>query len=188
MRIVPVACALLGFSTGGTVSGAVLTLVDWTSIPVPPTTDHADLYEFPSWAFPLTSANPITQVEIDYNNLPFVSGMGIHEIKSAQLLFNSGDLATTNVFTNTTERYWARILFTPSKRLTGLTNPSAPAFLAYHGPHLGSALTSAQWTVTYQDGTTLTANNGIIPEPGSAAFFAFSVSLGLFRRRVAGQR
>lgn len=180
-----VGCMLLGFSTWNTASAAVLTLLDWTSIPVPSGANHADLYEFPHWAFPLTSANPITQVEMDYNNLPFVEGMGIHEIKSAQFLFNSGDLATTAILMNTTERYWARIVFiTPFKKLTGLTDTRAPAFLAYHGPSFGSALTSALWTVTYQDGTTLTADNGIIPEPGCAAFIAIASTMGLFQRRV----
>jgi hypothetical protein len=167
-------------------SAAVLTLMDWTTLPVPPGADHADLYELPL-EIALSGAMPITQVEIDYQNHPFVTGAGIHEIKSAAFLFASGDLASTTVLENTTERFLARIVFTISpinRWLTGLTDRFAPAFAAFHGPALGSATTSAKWTVTFQNGTTQTAYNGIIPEPRTLVWLAVSATLAMFIRRT----
>lgn len=180
----PLGLGFLSFlSLGVSASAATLALTDWTTLPVPPGADHADTYRLP---FALSVATPITQVELDYRNLPFVTGAGIHEIKSATFLFHSGDLASTTVFESTTERFWARIVFktVPDRRLTGLTDSFAPAFAAYHGPSLGSALTSAQWTVTYADGSTQTADNGIIPEPGTLASLAVSVCWVMLIRRT----
>lgn len=164
-------------------SAAVLTLTDWTTLPFPPTASHADTYQLP---FSLSATTPITQVEIDYRNQPFPTGAGIHTISSALFLFQSGDLASTTVFESTAERFWARIVFKTiplDRRMTGLTNPSAPAFVAYHGGASGNALTSAQWTVTYANGSTQTSNNGIIPEPCTLASLAVSGSLAMLIRR-----
>lgn len=165
-------------------SAATLTLTDWTTLPFPSGANHADTYALP---FTLSLANPVTQIEIDYQNLPFVPGMGIHEIKSAEFLFKSGDLASTTVFENTTERFWARIVFKTSptnRRLTALADPFAPAFVAFHGSTFGAASTSANWTVTYLDGSTQTNNNGIIPEPRTSVWMAVSATLALFIRRT----
>lgn len=163
-------------------SAAVLTLTDWTTLPFPPGAGHADTYQLP---FSLSATTPITQVEIDYQNKPLPPGLGIHTITSALFLFNSGDLASTTVFESTAERFWARIVFKtlPDRRLTGLTNPSEPAFVAYHGGASGNALTDARWTVTYADGTTQTRSNGIIPEPCTMASLAVSASLAMLIRR-----
>lgn len=164
-------------------SAAVLTLTDWTTLPVPPGATHADTYLLPT-DISLSTTNPITQVEIDYQNVPFVPGGLNHEIKSAAFLFNSGDLASTTVFESTTQRFWARIVFktTPvDRRMTGLTNRFEPAFAAYHGSQ--NTLTSALWTVTYANGATQTSNNGIIPEPCTLASLAVSASLAMLIRR-----
>lgn len=161
-------------------SAAVLTLTDWTTLPVPSGATHADLYSLP-FDISLSTTNPITQVEIDYTNVP--SGAGLHEIKSAAFLFQAGDLASTTVFESTALRFWARIVFktAPDRRMTGLTDRFAPAFAAYHGSP--NTDTSALWTVTYANGTTQTTNNGIIPEPGALASLAVSASLSMLIRR-----
>lgn len=186
-KIVAWALGVVGFlSPGVPGSAAVLTLLDWNTIVVSPGADHADVYEIPI-EIQLSEAMPVTQIEIDYLNLPFVSGMGIHEIKSAQFLFNAGDLASTTVFENTPERFRALIVFNtvPDNRwLTRLTDRFAPAFAAYHGPASGSATTSAKWTVTFQNGATQTAFNGIIPEPSVLAALSFSCLAWLSRRRA----
>ena len=170
-------------------SAATLTLTDPSTLPFPPGADHADRYSFP-FEIALSLTNPITRIEMDYRNQPFVPGMGIHEIQSAAFLFQSGDLASTTVFESTTERYWARIVFKtiPDRRLTALAAPFSPAFVAFHGSAFGSATTSALWTVTYQDGTTQTSNGGIIPEPGTSAWIAVSATLALCARRTKRQR
>jgi len=174
-----VACALLVFSTWNAASAAVLTLLDWTTIPVPSGT-HPDRYELPyEFLFPI-SGKTITTVELDYRNLPMVSGE--HGIQSVAFLFSPGDVFSTTVFESTSERYWARVQFKPSRVITDLSNPFSPAFVAMHGPY-STAFTSAQWTVTYTDSTTATSNNGIVPEPACAAFIAFFSTATLFRRR-----
>jgi hypothetical protein len=170
-------------------SAATLTLTDWTTLPFPSGASHADTYLFPSFDFPLSTANPITRIEMDYRNVPlFNSSPGDHEIKSAQFLFNSGDLATTTVLESTADKFWVSILFKtiPDRRLTGLSNPSAPAFVAFHGSP--NTFTSAQWTVTYQDGTIRTSNGGIIPEPGTPAWIAVFATLALCTRRMKRPR
>lgn len=172
-------------SMGVSASAATLTLTDWTTLPFPSGATHADTYQFPTFDFPLSAANPITQIEMDYRNVPvFNSSPGDHEIKSAQFLFSSGDLATTTVLESTADKFWVRILFKtlPDRRLTGLSNPFSPAFVAFHGGP--NTFTSAQWTVTYQDGTTKTSNGGIIPEPGTPAWIAVSAILALCIRRT----
>ena len=172
-------------SFGLPASAATLTLTDPSTLPFPPDADHADRYSFP-FEITLSLTNPITRIEMDYQNSPFVPGVGIHEIKSAAFLFQSGDLASTTVLESTTERYRALIVFktVPDRRLTALAAPASPAFVAYHGPTFGSATTSALWTVTYLDGSTKSFNNGIIPEPGASAWIAVSATLALCARRT----
>jgi hypothetical protein len=171
-------------------SAATLTLTDWTTLPFPPNADHADTYDFPYYAFTLYGILPITQIEMAYDNNPFVSGAGIHEIKSAAFLFSSGDLASTTVLESTVDRFRALIIFktSPDRRLTGLAAPSDAAFVAYHGPSFGSATTSALWTVTYSNGSTESFDNGIIPEPGPSLWIAVSATLALCTRRAKRPR
>lgn len=176
-----VGCMLLGFSTWNTASAAVLTLLDWTTVPIP-SGAHPDRYTLPyDLLFPI-SGKTITTVEMDYQNQPFVPGD--HPIQSIAFLFASGDVLSTTVFESTSQRYRARVVFKPTSYFTNFTDPFAPALVAMHGPIGGGTLTSAQWTVTYTDSTTATSNNGIIPEPGSAAFIAIASTIGFFRRRV----
>jgi hypothetical protein len=171
-------------SLGVSASAATLTLSDWTTLPFPADT-HADTYMFPSYDFPLSAANPITQIEMDYRNVPHVmSSLGDHEIKSASFLFSSGDLASTTVQESTGDKFRVMILFrtVSGRTLTGLSNPYAPAFVAFHsGPN---TFTSAQWTVTYRDGTIKTSNNGIIPEPSTQTWIAVSATLAMCIRRT----
>lgn len=174
--------ALALLATSGLASSAVLTLTDVTTIPVPPGT-HADAYELPSELF--EPGKPITTLEVDYLNQPFVPGIGIHEIQSATFLFQASDLASTTVLESTVDRFWALIVFktVPDRRPTGLTNPAAPALVAMHGNFgLGSATTLAKWTATYADGSTLTAYNGIIPEPSTVTIALLSAGMALTRR------
>lgn len=174
-----VACLLLGLSTWNSASAVVLTLLDWTTVPVP-SGAHPDRYELPTeLLFP--SGKMIVMIAVDYQNLPQSSGG--HPIQSTAFLFSPDDVLGTPVIENTAQRYRARVIFKPTSYLTDLSNPSAPAFVAMHGT--GNSLTLLTWTATYTDNSTRTAYSGVIPEPGSSAFIAFSVSLGLFRRRVA---
>ncbi|GAA5128253.1 PEP-CTERM sorting domain-containing protein [Luteolibacter yonseiensis] len=171
-------------------SAATLILRDWASLPFPPDATHADRYPFPN-EFTLSETNPITQIEMDYRNLPNIPGVGIHEIKSAAFLFAPADVASTTIFENTAERFWARIVFRTAggdRRLTGLNDPSAPSFVAFHGSAAGGANTSTKWTVTYLNGATAVYDNGIVPEPGTMAVVAISAVLGLScrRRHVTG--
>ncbi|MEO5914181.1 MAG: hypothetical protein ABIS50_08110 [Luteolibacter sp.] len=168
------------------ISAAVLTLLDWTTVPVPSGTDHSDTYTLP-WDINslLAGGRTITSLELDYNNLPLVSGLGIHQILGAAFLFKSSDLASTTVIESTAERYWARIVFktVPTNRqLNGLTNQNAPAFVAMHTNAFGSATTSAYWTATFSDGSTSSSNNGIIPEPCGLALISVSAVFAIFRR------
>lgn len=178
--------AAISLSVSNAASAATLTLTDWTTLPFPSGADHADTYSLP-FEIALSLANPITQIEIDYQNNPFVPGIGIHEIKSAAFLFQSGDLASTTVFESTTERFWARIVFRTSptdRRLTALADPLAPAFVAFHGSAFGSATTSATWTATYLDGSTRIGYGGIIPEPNTAGGIAVCLCLAMLIRKA----
>lgn len=181
IRRTALAGALALLATTGLASSAVLTLTDVSSVPVPPGT-HADAYEIPSELF--TPGKPIATLEVDYLNQPFVPGVGIHEIQSATFLFQASDLASTTVLESTVDRFWALITFktVPDRRPTGLTNPTAPALVAMHGSANGSATTLAKWTATYSDGSTLTAFNGIIPEPSTVTIALLSAGMVLTRR------
>ncbi len=168
-------------------SAAVLTLLDWTTVPVPAGA-HPDLYPLPAELIG-TAANPVVTVEIDHRNLPNVAGMGVHEIQSAAFLFKATDLVNFTIIENTSERFWARVQFAGARRMTGLADNFAPAFVAMHGTPFpagvpkGGADTSANWTVTYLNGSTASANDGIIPEPGTSTCLALSAGLILFLRR-----
>ncbi len=179
--------ALALLATTGLASSAVLTLTDVSSVPVPAGT-HADAYELPSELF--APGKPIATLEVDYLNSPFVPGVGIHGIESATFLFQASDLASTTVLESTVDRFWVLIMFktVPDRRPTGLTNPTAPALVAMHGGVNGGATTQTKWTATYSDGSTLTAYNGIIPEPSTVAIALLSAGLALIRRTRIGAR
>jgi len=172
---------ILGFiHSSESTSGAVLalTLLDWTTVPIP-SGAHADRYPLPNSLLAGTG-KIITTVELDYTNLPNVSGD--HPIQSAAFLFDPDDVSSVTVFVSTSQRYWARVVLN-DPWLTSFTNPFAPAFVAMHGPIGGGTDTSAHWTVTYLDSTTASSNNGIIPEPASVALVAMSATAGFLRRR-----
>lgn len=159
----------------------MLTLTDVTSVAVPPGT-HADVYELPAELF--VPGKPIATLEVDYVNVPFVPGVGIHVIESATFLFQASDLASVTVLESTVDRFWVMIVFNtdPDRRPTGLTNPTAPALVAMHGGVNGGATTGVEWTATYSDGSTLTAYNGIIPEPSTVTIALLSAGMALIRR------
>lgn len=175
------AAVLAVFAATGHARSAVLTLTDVTTVPIPPGA-HADAYQIPSELF--GPGKPIATLEVDYLNQPFVPGVGIHEIESATFLFQASDLASVTVLESTDDRFRALIVFktVPDRRPTGLTNPASPAMVAMHGPSMGSATTLVEWTATYADGSTLTAFNGIIPEPSTAAIALLSVGMAMTRR------
>ncbi len=164
-----------------TASAAVLTLVDWTTIPVP-SGAHADRYTLPNNLIG-TEANPVTTVEIFYHNDPLLIGSGIHEIQSANFLFQPSDVMSLTVIECTAEIYWARVVFNPSRNMTGLSNGNDPAFVAMHSNGINSS-TAADWTVTYLNGSTQSSNNGIVPEPCGAALLSVSLIFVTFRRKI----